>query len=659
MKINSLSIYNLRSIKKLEDTYLSEGFDVFIGQNDAGKSTVLCALDIFFNIEKSFQFENESNQKNDLSFHSDRHIINGGFVEKDEISVICKFQLDGTDLKQERSDLIAHANGGFITVLKKSCSEDRFEGATKKTKKSSTYFILKKVFTNSDFNDLNGKKEEDLIALMEKYPDSKALLENLNKVGKPENIERIKALLLFAETNEQSTSEFVPANFPAKGSPDEIWPEFSLIDTKTSLDGKHKIIEDAFKKIDSKIEKQFKASLDKMKDDTRIEYDKITKKIKDYAQKNYIPQIEEFVARPTVKLSIARDLVMKKVGQKELSHFDLQGDGTKRRMMVAILQTSASIVSELESETVIPEVVSTGEEVAEYVPLKIWAFDEPELHLHPGAQRDLFNSLNKFKTEGFQIICSTHSTVFVNNANLHSVHLVSLNSTFESGCETKSADIEEVIKKSLGVKNSDIFFANLFVVVEGATEQMALPIIFEKEYGVTLASCGVTLIDGGGATKTKERVDFLVSSLGNAICLYDSDVKTLMGDELLDYETSGIVSYVGLADYEDAFDNTVWMALLNESYQFVDATGTSIWSNAILDTLRGSITQVDANKKFHELVKRYYQKMYLDLYPGDFNYPIIYEKDLMGKRLAEIAVEKKLVPAQLTSFIANIKARVS
>src|SRR6201995_4244318 len=103
---------------------------------------------------------------------------------------------------------------------------------------------------------------------------------------------------------------------------------------------------------------------------------------------------------------------MKSAGQKAASHFDLQGDGTKRRMMVSILQASASIVSGLDAPSSEGDKASDPEE---YLPLKIWAFDEPEMHLHPGAQRDLYNSFTKFKSEGFQIVCSTHSTVFVND----------------------------------------------------------------------------------------------------------------------------------------------------------------------------------------------------------------------------------------------------
>ena len=54
MQVVNASIYNLRSINKLEEIDLSSGLDVFIGQNDCGKSTILYGLDFFFNNETSF-----------------------------------------------------------------------------------------------------------------------------------------------------------------------------------------------------------------------------------------------------------------------------------------------------------------------------------------------------------------------------------------------------------------------------------------------------------------------------------------------------------------------------------------------------------------------------------------------------------------------------
>lgn len=654
MKLTKISIYNLRSIQALEDTSLTSGLDVFIGQNDSGKSTILYALDFFFN-DKICQFQDDVNNKNDHSFHALQHIILGDMtIEKDEIAILCRFQLSDADLAQERSTLAGSSNGGVVSILKKCCLESRFDPHSGRgAKKAFSYFLLKDSFENQDFNQLSGKKEKDLIDLMDKYQGSKDYLVNLNNVGKPENIERVDALLSYAAKFEVSTAKFEKVSFDVFKDP--IWPEFTLIDTKTSLDGKHKVIEDAFKKIDNKIERKYKDSIDSIKFDAKTEYDVITKKIKDYAKKNYVPLVEEFSARPSVKLTMGRDLVMKRVGQKEATHFDLQGDGTKRRMMVAILQASATVIKEIESST------NVGDEVvSDYSPLKIWAFDEPELHLHPSAQRDLFNSFNKFKTEGFQIICSTHSTIFVNNSQMESVHVVSLNSDLLTVTEVKEKGIEKIIKQSLGIRNSDIFFSNLFIVVEGQTEYAAFPLIFENQFGQDISAAGISVIDGEGWDTAKDKVEFLFSSLGDAVCLFDRDVEAAIGRELSDFINDKKIFFIGTADFEDSFANEVWLKILTNDYNLATSTGDSIWTEAVLNDLRKSIsaTEKDSNKKFFKLLLNHYKKNVYELGVEGNGHPFNFDKKEIGQKLAESAIEMGMIPKEILDFINEIRKRL-
>lgn len=653
MKLTNISIYNLRSIQSMEDISLTNGLDVFIGQNDSGKSTILYALNYFLN-DNTCQFQDDVTNKNDHSFHALEHTLLGGItIEKDEIAVHCRFQLNDSDLAQGSSNLAKFSNGGIISVLKKCCLDSRYDPHSGKgQKKSFSYFLLKDSFENSDFNNLSAQNEAYLIALMLKYPESKEFLINHNEEGKPENIERVGALLTYARKHETNTSKFEKANFDILKDP--IWPEFTLIDTKTPLDGKHKVIDDAFKKIDSKIERKFKSSIDPILFDVKKEYDVITEKIKDYAKNNYVPLVEEFSARPSVKLTMGRELVMRRVGQKEATHFDLQGDGTKRRMMVAILQASASIIKAIENPTNPENKLSL-----DYSALKIWAFDEPELHLHPSAQRDLFNSFNKFKTEGFQIICSTHSTVFVNSSQMESVHVVSLNRDLLTIIQVKEQEIESLIKKSLGIRNSDIFFNNLFIVVEGQTEYAALPIFLKHLLGRDCSAAGVSIIDGEGWDTAKKKVDFLFSSLGEVICLFDRDVEVAIGSELKDLIDEKKIFFIGKADFEDSFTNEVWLKVLSTDYELTTQAGDSIWTIGELANLREKIeTDKDANKKFFKLIFNYYNKKVKDLGKEGNDHPLNFDKKELGQKLAHSAIEMGSIPEELVDFIMEINERL-
>ncbi len=654
MLIKAISVYNLRSIVSLEDLDLSNGLDILIGQNDTGKSTILTGLDVFFDLEKKFNFQTTG--KNDLSYSSKKQKLDYGefSVEEDEIAVLCKFTLSDDDLSQEKCLLRNYCYEETLTILKKSCAESRYATKTP-TKRDTAYYVLKRVFQNGDFNDLDQLDEKALIVLMEKYSESSDHLVNVNETGKPENVERINALLQYAKDKCDYQFEFEQLkSFPVKGSPDPIWPEFSLIDTNTALDGKNKIIDDAFKIIDNKIEQKHKAEIDTITTDAKAEYKKITEKITKYAQEKYLPQLESFSAQPSVTLSVARDLVMKRLGQTENSHFSQQGDGTKRRMMVAILQVSADVVSKIDSSDLDQE----ESKATRYLPLKIWAFDEPEMHLHPGAQRDLYESFENFKKEGFQIICSTHSTVFVNNAEVKSTHLITLNDNHETIKLEKTESLSDLIKSNLGVRNSDAFFSNIFVVLEGDTEVEAFPIFYQNIFNRHYTHDDISIVSKGGWTKSKNDFEFLHDCLGDAVCLFDNDVSSKVG--IAESDMPSEIKYIGKATIEDSFSNNVWLPILKMDYDLKDLNSdNSIWSDAVLNELRKKVEPVeDRNKKFFSLLESHYQSKYRELKPDDFNYPSRLEKKELGRKLAEKSIELDDIPQAIQEFLEMVAAKL-
>ncbi len=274
----------------------------------------------------------------------------------------------------------------------------------------------------------------------------------------------------------------------------------------------------------------------------------------------------------------------------------------------------------------------------------------------------MINSFHRFKSDGFQIVCSTHSTVFVNSSELDSVHLIHLNEDFESIQLIKNKDIEQIIKQSLGVKNSDVFFSNIFVVVEGSTEQAAFPIIYEHIEEMEVDAAGITLIDGNGWETSKEKIDFLIGSLGNAICLFDNDVNFAIGKELTEYIESRTVFFIGTADFEDAFSNDVWLSVLLEFYNLEEGEGTSVWSLETLETLRKDIAPdgKDKNKKFFRLIENYYRRncSILDV-NGNGIHPISFDKKELGVHLANTAVKLGQIPEPFMQIIDEIRRRLS
>lgn len=645
MKLESVSIYNLRSIQKLEKINLSSGFDTFIGQNDSGKSTFLYALKNFFDFkEGNFNFENIDSKENDFSHQPLSHKYDNGLdvVNENEIGVLCEFIIEDEENFVKRSDLLDYAENNSLTILKKVSRGNIYN------KKQFQYYVLRKMFIDDEnFNKLGSLSEKELIKLMEKYPGSNEYLKNINESGKPENIERRKALFAFAKKNIEFIYDFTEFNF--KKEPDDIWPTFELIDSNGDIDGSNKIVDGIFNEISKKIVDNYKtenASYKLLLDNIEEGFRKVADKICEYAKLNYIRNLESVTAFPNINIKAGKELLIKRIGQKAPSHWNCQGDGTKRRLMVSILQCG-KILKELGSS-------ETEKQDKEYERLKIWAFDEPELHLHPGAQRDLFVSLKTFQTEGYQVICSTHSTIFVDNVNLLSNHLLDLDENLNTIEIKKDESIQDLIKNNLGIKNSDIFYSNAFIIVEGQTEEIALPIIYAHLSDSSLENKGIKIICSEGCDSSFEKINAYIENFTNAIGCLDKDVEVKAGFKGL--IEKGLIKLIGKkCDFEDSFSDDVWVAILEENFVIEGFT----WSKEVIEDLRGKIEIQSANKKLLKLIQNKYEKEYMERNSGNTDFPQkIDNKPKIGRLLAEKAIELNKIPEEINSMFEYVNTKL-
>ncbi len=157
----------------------------------------------------------------------------------------------------------------------------------------------------------------------------------------------------------------------------------------------------------------------------------------------------------------------------------------------------------------------------------IFGIEEPEIHLHPEAQRKAFDFL-KEKSKEKQIIMTTHSTLFVDCSNGNKVYLVKEGE--ENVAELKlieNKDEFNLIKYELGAKNTDLFFYNAIVLIEGNAEERAFPIISDA-LGYDLNKHWIRLINIKGKDKLKKINEFLKY-------VKDSDVKSFI---ILDKDNS-------------------------------------------------------------------------------------------------------------------------
>jgi hypothetical protein len=108
--------------------------------------------------------------------------------------------------------------------------------------------------------------------------------------------------------------------------------------------------------------------------------------------------------------------------------------------------------------------------------------EEPELFLPPQAQRYLYRLLRLLASQGNQMLYSTHSPAFLNVVRLD--ELVFTERRPEEGTlllqpEPLPADEEFRAYSEFDSSRSELFLARAAVLVEGLTEKLALPFVFE------------------------------------------------------------------------------------------------------------------------------------------------------------------------------------
>ena len=185
-----------------------------------------------------------------------------------------------------------------------------------------------------------------------------------------------------------------------------------------------------------------------------------------------------------------------------------KGHGLQRAVIFAILRRYADLVS----------VNDSGEKKK-----MIIAIEEPELYMHPQAQRTLRGVFKRIADNGDQVIYSTHSSLMVDVAYFDEIIRVE-NVKARCGSEDTNVSnayqltmyelVQDLIRRYPGTSPSDIsirdhysnaynprrnegFFATKILLVEGMTEEYSLPIYADKILGRSFDSLGVSVVECG------------------------------------------------------------------------------------------------------------------------------------------------------------------
>jgi hypothetical protein len=178
---------------------------------------------------------------------------------------------------------------------------------------------------------------------------------------------------------------------------------------------------------------------------------------------------------PTLRSIVAQSILSIDDGME--LELDQHGLGMQRSLVVSILRTWCDFVRN---------------DRRHY----LFAIEEPEIYLHPHANRVLLNLLEEIASHD-QVLFTTHASEFVNRTPLNNIITIYRDAMGSRAVQPKLAQLapETLVKvqRYLQEDRSDMLFARAVILVEGQAEYYALP-AFARTLGLDLDRAGVSVV---------------------------------------------------------------------------------------------------------------------------------------------------------------------
>ena len=128
--------------------------------------------------------------------------------------------------------------------------------------------------------------------------------------------------------------------------------------------------------------------------------------------------------------------------------------------------------------------------------LRLGLIEELEAHLHPQAQMQVIETLQK--QNKVQLIITTHSPNLASKIKLENLIICNGNNTFPMGKDYTELNEDSYVflEKFLDVTKSNLFFAKGVILVEGWAEEILIPSL-AKAIGIDLTAKGVSVVNIG------------------------------------------------------------------------------------------------------------------------------------------------------------------
>lgn len=173
--------------------------------------------------------------------------------------------------------------------------------------------------------------------------------------------------------------------------------------------------------------------------------------------------------------------------------FSMENHGMGTRSWASIITAGAFTSWQTKQ---IDEKIENGKETDLLFP--IFALEEPEAHLHPNAQRTLYKQLKNFKGQKIVSTHSPYIAGQAELEELRHFYKDGDASVVSEIDLNGDSEIKRKIKNEVIETRGELLFAKTIVTFEGQTEKLCLPIFAEKYFGCSVFELGLFFIEVNG-----------------------------------------------------------------------------------------------------------------------------------------------------------------
>jgi len=515
MKIREVTIHNWRSIRDLRLS--SEDLMIFIGQNNHGKSNILSAILFFFGeigLDR-------------LDFHRTTEEL---FVE------ILFGELDENDRTTFKKYVTAKNN---MRVRKKATKEGGFSYHGHVEAPQENWLQEENIAQYSK------REDAQALPLADFLPAAGRITKDAFRQAQEQYIQEHRNDLKFSYAIE--SGPFLGAKNVAKGIFGEVYYVPSVKKAEDDLSAKGRSVFSAlYARVINKMSetnREFREAKQRIASLMRI----LNKTNEDGTEnKERPPELRSFEESLEAELANWSTTIDVEIVPPEIDDIfkvgatvwvddgirtdvGRKGQGLQRALIFALVRSLAKLTRRerdipKESEEEGAEVPSRQASKSSY-----FVLEEPELYLHPQAQRELFDSLVELSKAESQVLLCTHSSSFISLDRYRSICIVRKN-TLEEGttifqctedlfAEARDKDLFN-ITYWINPDRGELFFARKVVLTEGPTEKTIIPLLAEK---LSFFRHDFTVIDCGSKDSMPSYLQLLNKFRIPYVAIYDRD----------------------------------------------------------------------------------------------------------------------------------------